>query len=288
MSKKKRPVKDPEGKAPAAKAAGEPVLEYLSIDLIDDPERPMRTDITEASVQELVLSMKQVGVIEPLIVRRKKGRYEVIAGHRRLFAARTAKLTIVPCFVREATDDQVEMLKIHENLYREDVKPSDEARHFNYLIQKKKVTPVQIAKLISKSPQYVTDRLAILSWPPFLREAMEAKDVTFSVAREFSRFEDEKQMLHAARYAKRSGMTTEMAKRWVVEFKSTQNPQTGQFTPPSDAPEKPNEVVYDTNCVYCRKGLRLIDAEVVYMHKHCLVEANAANIQNPTPQQPEA
>ena len=113
-------------------------FKLISTDLIDDPEQPMRSELTPASVEDLVMSIKQVGLIEPLIVKLVNDRYEVIAGHRRLYACKLGRIPEVPCHIRHANDEQKEMLKIHENLYREAIKPADEAKHFDYLIQKHK------------------------------------------------------------------------------------------------------------------------------------------------------
>ena len=280
MGAKAKQPSTPKGNRPKPKATVEPVFKSISLDLIDDPEQPLRTNMTEASVEDLVLSIKQVGIIEPLVVKPVKRRYEVIAGHRRLFAARLAKLVEVPCYVRHATVEETEMLKIHENLYRADISPADEALHFAHLIDKKGLTPVRIAQLISKSQGYVGDRLAILNYPDFLTEAMHKKEISFSVAREFARFDDEAQMRSAVYYARRGGMTQEMARKWVQDHKrSKEQPQSRE---PVEEPAngEPNQVEHQARCVYCRETLRLIDAEVVYMHGKCLNEANAQSIED--------
>lgn len=287
MAKKPKQVQTTVDEAVKKAGADAPEYQRLSTDLIDDPEQAMRTDLTPASVESLVLSIKQVGIIEPLVVKPVKGRFEVIAGHRRLFAARIAKVVVIPCLVREATIEQTEMLKIHENLYREDIKPVDEAKHFDHLITKQKMTPQKIAGLISKSQTYVMDRLGILSYPPFLREAMDNGEISFSVAREFSRFGDEKQMRNAVYYAKRSGMTHEMAKKWVKDWETSQNNPYSQNPTSSDDREGAKPIEHETTCIYCREGLRLIEAEVVYMHSHCLKKANAVEIKEPEPSEPQ-
>lgn len=255
----------------------------ISLDLIDDPEAPMRSDLTEASVEDLVLSIKQVGLIEPIIVKQVNGRYEVIAGHRRTFAARLAKLFVVPCYIRKANSEQTEMLKIHENLYRADIKPADEAKHFDFLIQKQKMTPTKIAQIIGKSESYVGDRLAILDYPPFLREAMDNGDISFSVAREFARFDDEKQMMQAVYYAKRSGMTQELARKWVLDHKRQREAPQVQSTSNGQYQDDEKPVEHTTHCVFCRQPLRLIEAQVVYMHDKCLSEVNMAMAVNEAP-----
>lgn len=249
-------------------------FQILSLDLIDDPEQPMRSDLTEASVEDLVLSIKQVGIIEPIVLKPMNGRYEVIAGHRRTFAARLAKLAEVPCYIRKANMEQTEMLKIHENLYREDIKPPDEAKHFSYLISKQKMTPIQIAKIISKSPTYVTDRLAILEYPDFLMQAMQQGEISFAVAKEFIKFSDVNQMRSAVYYAKRAGMTGELARKWVQDHARQQEQTQIQEHPTFNPDNGQQEIEHTATCVYCKEGLRLIEAEVVYMHSKCLAEVN--------------
>lgn len=255
----------------------EAVVEFgmLSVDLIDDPEAPMRSDMTPASVEDLVMSIKQVGIIEPLVVKAVNGRYEVIAGHRRLFSSRLAKLVEVPCYIRKANSEQTEMLKIHENLYRADIKPSDEAKHFQYLLEKQKMSPVKIAQLISKSPSYVADRLAILNYPDFLKEAMDSGEISFSVAREFARFDDLQQMSSAVYYAKRGGMTQEMARKWVQDYKRAQEQPALQENIVINEATGAQEIEHTTECIYCSEKDSLMNLEVAYIHTPCRQAATA-------------
>lgn len=284
MASKKKTPKKKEPVTQSAQAPNDSTYKMISLDLIDDPARPMRTDMTEASVEDLVLSIKQVGIIEPIIVKPKGRRYEVIAGHRRTFAANIAKLPMVPCFIKVASDDETEMLKIHENLYRESIKPADEAQHFDYLIQKQKMTPNKIAGLIGKSPSYVRDRLAILNYPDFLKEAMDKGQISFSVAREFARFDNVDQMRKAVYYAKRSGMTQELARKWVLEHKrAVEQPQITP-SPNQSGNGESAPVEHSTTCIFCKQSLRLLEAQVVYMHDHCLHEASAIEIPEPEAQ----
>lgn len=261
--------------------------QVIALDLIDDPEAPMRSDLTPASVEDLVMSIKQVGIIEPIIVKPNKGRFEVIAGHRRTFAARIAKLVDVPCYIRNASADETEMLKIHENLYRADIKPADEAKHFEYLIKKRNMSPSQIAQLIGKSLSYVTDRIDILSYPPFLLEAMNNGEISFSVAREFIKFDDDKQMMQAVYFAKRGGMTQEMARKWVNDHKRAK--ETPQILAAPNAAGMPESapVEHYTECIFCRAQLRLIEAQVVYMHRQCAQEALRITAEVPADSSPQ-
>ena len=252
----------------------------LSLDLIDDPEKPMRSDLTPESVQDLVMSIKQVGIIEPLVVKPKGGRFEVIAGHRRLVAAEIAGLVQVPCFIVDATKEQGELLKIHENLYRADVKPSDEAEHFKYLISYHKLSPVRLAKLINKSETYVSDRLGIFGYPPELKHALDSKEINFSVAKEFAKLDDLPKLREYLKYAVLNGITQSLARQWVQDFVRSKEPapEAKPFTPT----ENPATGIIEnlSTCVFCMKSINLREANVVYIHDDCLREANQ-RVDNP-------
>ena len=219
------------------------------------------------------MSIKQVGLIEPIVVKEKGGRFEVIAGHRRKYSCELAHIPEVPCYVVPANNEQTEMLKIHENLYRAEVKPSDEAEHYKYLIEKHKFTPIKVAQLIGRSPSYVSDRLAIFNYPPFLREAMDKKQVSFSVARELARIDDLSVMNQYVFYAIRNGLTSDGAHKWVEDYyRSKNSPQVTQESTYDE--EQQVEIVESIGqCVYCQNSVKLLEADVVYIHPACHQEA---------------
>ena len=246
----------------------------------------MRNNITQESVQELVMSIKQVGLIEPIVVKPRDDRYEVIAGHRRKFACEVAKIPQVACYVRYVGTDESEMMKIHENLYREDVKPSDEAKHFDNMIKHYKMSPIKIGQLIGKSESYVHDRLAIFNYPPFLKDAMDAGQISFSVAREFSRIDDVKQINTYVNYAIRSGMTTSTAQKWVQDFKRSKELPGVEQSSIYDAASGAQTLNQSAMCIYCREGVNLLEASVVYMHDQCVMEAQRPIQPQAEPPQP--
>ena len=149
-------------------------FKVLSLDLIDDPMRPIRSDLSPESVADLVISIRQVGIIEPLVVKPVNGRFEVIAGHRRLVAATICEIGLVPCYIVDADPQVAELLKIHENLFRQEISPADEAKFYDFLIQHHKLTPAKVAGMISKSQSYVFARLQILEYPEELPNALTA------------------------------------------------------------------------------------------------------------------
>lgn len=244
----------------------------LPLTLIDDPSRPMRSDLGRDNIEDLIRSIKQVGLIEPIIVKAVGERYEVIAGHRRTVASEYAGLAVVPCHVVDVTDEQAEMMKIHENLYRVDISPADEASHYAYLIDKQKLTPTRVAQLISRSVKYVTDRLDILYYERELREALDTGLINFSVAKEFNRIKDPSKLSQYLKYAVRGGMTQGVAKKWVDDLIRPATPVSqfqgdgldeNEYTQPQDQKSK---------CFYCMDDVKLLEAHVVYVHDKCVNE----------------
>jgi len=249
-----------------------PTINYkmLSLDIIDDPEKAMRTNITPQSVESLVISIRQVGLIEPLVVKPKNGRYEVIAGHRRKYACELANLVMVPCFISDASMEQTEMIKIHENLYREDVRPSDEALHFKYLIEHRKLSPVQIARLISKSENYVSERLAIFDYPQRLRDVLDSGQLSFSVCREFMRLNDEAKIIEYVHYAVRNGITQDAARKWVQDYKRSLEHKPIQQAVSYDPHTNQQTIESVAECFFCTTAVKLLEAVPVYVHPTCV------------------
>jgi ParB/RepB/Spo0J family partition protein len=285
MTQKKQQTKEPENQVVEKPAVPTPEFKLVTLDLIDDPEFAMRTDLTPESVEDLVLSIRQVGIIEPLVVKPRNDRFEIIAGHRRLTAAKIAKIPQAPCYVMHVGNEQTEMLKIHENLYRAEVRPSDEALHFKYLIEKMKMSPVRIAQFIGKSESYVSDRLAIFNYPPELRDALDKKQINFSVAREFARLDDVSKIKEYLYYALRNGITQEGARKWVQDYKRSQETPQVQENQYYDPGTGTQVVEHFTQCIYCNGELKLIEAHVAYLHGKCLDEATKPDTSDQTTQQ---
>lgn len=247
-------------------------VEYkiISLDLIDDPERPMRTDLTPESVSDLILSIKQMGIIEPIIVCPRGERYEVIAGHRRRYAAELAKLMEVPCHVHNIKDDQVEMMKIHENLYRKDVRPSDEAQHFAHILKKFKISSTKLAQMINKSDSYISQRMSIFDWEPELKDAMDTGQIPFAVAIELSKTGSRDKTIEYLRYAIQNGLTAAGARQWVKDYKlslETKPPETTQVYDPTGG-----VMIQKTYfpCIRCNDKKEIQDVTPVYICNPCL------------------
>ena len=130
--------------------------------LIEPSQTNPRKRFNQVSIDELAASIKEEGILEPLIVRpAKNAGYELVAGERRWRAAGVAGLRDVPCLVRNLTDGQVIKIQIHENLHREDVHPLDEAASYKFYMESLGMTMADLTLQVVKSPEYVHQRLKL-------------------------------------------------------------------------------------------------------------------------------
>lgn len=145
----------------------------IPIDLIDPSTLQPRFVFDDAKLDELARSITANGVVQPLLVRRKGARYELIAGERRWRAAQRAGLSRIPAVIRNVTDDKVLELALIENIQREDLNPIEEARAYKKLIETLGLTQETIAERVGRDRSYVTNYLRLLRLPDDLQELLQ-------------------------------------------------------------------------------------------------------------------
>jgi ParB family chromosome partitioning protein len=144
-------------------------VEKVTLDkIVPSPFQPRKT-FSEESLDELSQSIQQQGIIQPLIVRSVKGKYELIAGERRWRASQRAGLKELPVIVRQASDRDVLELALVENMQRADLNPIEEAEGFSLLVKDFKYTQEQVADRVGKSRAGVANALRLLSLPDLVR-----------------------------------------------------------------------------------------------------------------------
>ncbi len=135
---------------------------FVSINDIEPNHLQPRTRFDEDSLHELADSIKQYGIIEPLIVQKKEKRFEIVAGERRWRAARIAGLKEVPVVVREFSENEIFTIALIENLQREDLNPIEEAVAYQKLIQDLNLKQEEVAEKVSKSRTAITNSMRLL------------------------------------------------------------------------------------------------------------------------------
>ena len=161
----------------------ETIQMLLMSDIVKNPYQP-RIVFDESKLQELSDSIKENGVLQPIIVRKSPiiG-YEILAGERRFRASQLAGLTKIPAIIRELSDDEMMTLAILENLQRDDLTLLDEARSLQNLVTKQGLTHTQIAEKLGKSRPYVSNAIRILNLPEPILQLIEAQKISQGHAR---------------------------------------------------------------------------------------------------------
>ena len=158
-----------------------------------NPHQPRKT-FNEESLRELATSIKEYGVVQPVIVKKSIKGYELIAGERRCKASRLAGLTEVPAIVKEFTDQEMMEIALIENIQREDLNPIDEAIAYENIIKLNNMTQEEFARRFGKSRSYVTNMLGLLKLPNATKKLVEENKISMGHARALSKLSDEEQI----------------------------------------------------------------------------------------------
>ena len=147
-----------------------------------NPNQP-RTHFDESALAELAESIRENGVLQPLLVRKKGRNYEIIAGERRYQASKLAGLDEVPVIIKDVDDQKMMELALIENLQRSDLNPIEEAKGYQQLIKKSKMTQEALAKAVSKSRSSITNSLRLLDLPEEVQQFLFEGKMTAGHAR---------------------------------------------------------------------------------------------------------
>lgn len=166
----------------AAESGSEPEASLPIASIVTNPDQP-RKSFDETQLSELSDSIKQNGVLQPILVRKKGDMYEIVAGERRYQASKLAGLKEIPAIVRDIDDAEVFQLALIENLQRSDLTPIEEARGYRQLLDTKGLTQEGLAKILSKSRSAIANTLRLMDLPQEVQDMMEEGQITAGHAR---------------------------------------------------------------------------------------------------------
>src|ERR1041384_4585617 len=158
-------------------------LREIEIDLIRPGEQQPRSSFDEAKLQELAQSIRATGIIQPLLVRRRGGLFELVAGERRWRAAQMAGLARVPAIVRDIPDENLLELALIENIQRQELNAIEEANAYRRLIESLGLTQEEVAQRVGRDRTFITNYLRILKLPNEIQTLLEQEKLTFGHAR---------------------------------------------------------------------------------------------------------
>lgn len=190
------------------------------VDLLRPNRLQPRRQFAEAELEELAISIREQGILQPLLVRKSEPGYELIAGERRLRAARLAGLTQIPVVIKEVTDHQLLELSLVENIQREDLNPIEEADAYFQLITRFNLTQDQAAARVGKSRSAVANFLRLRQLPEQIKASIVAGTLSMGHARALLGAEQAAQQLAAWRTVIAKGLSVRETEELVRRVKT--------------------------------------------------------------------
>ncbi len=255
--------------------------EEIPLDAVEFAAGSLRSLCKPQKMEELRSSIKAKGVLVPVVVREEEKVFVVIAGTRRVMAARAAGLTHIPAIIVSRDAEWATWATVAENRLREPVNAIDEGRYCAEKMEQMGLNQKELAEVLHVSESWVQQRLRILGWPDEVKAGLVQGQIEFAVGRELAGIKDEASRQVAVHQAVVSGCTA----RQAVEWRKAATEQTGMqeqlgvngaFVVPEEVPESSAKV-----CDFCGQDLSGEGYEVLTVCKVCLRVVRNALAANP-------
>jgi ParB family chromosome partitioning protein len=234
--------------------SGNMTREYREIELdqVKDAWWTVKREFEDSGYGELLASVRANGVLVPVLVADAGEGYYLVAGSRRVRAARECGLVRVPAVILGGGDTDYAWASITENVIRAELNPLDLARALRLVLDTVGVSQEALAARLGKSASWVTQRLGVLSWPPDVKEALGAGRIEFSVGRELSGIQDGSERSTCLAQAISSGCTARQAAEWKRQAEERRAPELPHPSPVKDTLASHFPVIAGAVCLLCR------------------------------------
>jgi len=227
MTKVKRPALGKGIGALLSSAAQEGGKKYFlcPIEELEPHQQQPRKTFNDAKMAELVASIKEKGIIQPLVVRQQGDHYQIIAGERRWRAAQKAGLDQVPVVIQDVSEDSALELALIENIQREDLNPLEEASAYRYLMDSFDLLQEEVAKRVGKERSTIANSLRLLRLPDKIKQDLESGQLSMGHARALLSLEEDEDIVEAGKEViakKLSVRETEKLVKKIKSFSETQ------------------------------------------------------------------
>lgn len=216
-----------------------------------NPQQP-RTSFSESALNDLAESIKQHGIIQPLVVTKKGDRFELIAGERRLRSSKILGLTEVPVIVREEKEQKKLEIALIENLQRENLNPLETARAYQRLINEFNITQEEAAKKVGKARSSIANALRLLSLPLLIQEALAGGKISEAHAKYLLGLDDAEKQLNIFKKILRNNLTVSETDKEIKRIGGTKSAKIKDYS--DKAKEEELHEYFSTKVEIKRKG----------------------------------
>ncbi len=229
-------------------------IDNISVDLIVKNKNQPRSKFDKKSLKELAESIKEKGVLQPILVRAQGEKYEIIAGERRFLAAKMANLEYIPAIVKELGDEESAEIALIENLQRENLNPVEEALAYKGLMDKFGYTQETLAKKVGKERTTISNTIRLLSLPDEIIEMLKNGDLSAGHARAILSLSDNSSRLEMAKKIKSKKMSVRDAEKAAKKENGTDSNNLHKYE------EKLRKILNDSKVkIALKKGMGKIE-----------------------------
>ena len=196
-------------------------IQLIKMEMIDRPQKIAREIIDPEKVRELAESIRESGLLQPILIRPSNGRFEIVAGDRRYLAHKLIDRKEIKAIVRELDDHQTAIIRAIENLQRVDLTPSEEARAYLMLKEEGGLSPHQIAKKTGRSHVTIDRYLKFAKCPEEVRRAVDRKEVSLNSLEILMEIDDPEAFNYHFKMAAADGISATTARLWVDDYLKT-------------------------------------------------------------------
>ncbi len=252
-------------------------------------EHEQRLDMQDPGVSELAASIRRIGIISPLVVVNDGDDVLLIAGHRRLMAARLAGLSVVPCFVRASEKGVDEEVTFAENFFRKDLSPVELACAIKDCMQGGMLTVKELAAGFHRTENWVLSMIELADWPADILEAIHTEKISVGAARNLVEVHDNEYRKFLLRQAVDGGASAKATAGWLQQWRSVQTPQEQNQAEPVAAGSVPVPMVPQAPCLCCAQLFPVNEMSHVPLCIACIqilrVAGVSGGVQSMTPMQ---
>lgn len=253
-------------------------ITYLNIDLlIPNPDQP-RKNFDEKALNELSLSIKEYGILNPILVRKKDNLYEIIAGERRYKAAKMVGLKDVPVIIKNVDDNKMSEIAITENIQRENITPIEEAKSYKEILEKKNITERELSAMIGKSQPFIANKIRLLKLPFEIQDALINKKISEKHARTLLTINNrEKQIEMLEMIINKKLSVKDLEEIIKKEEKESDNMNNGNFFPNFNT--QPNTISLNSMNMQTMNNNQINSTENIIPNQNTIIP-NTPNIEN--------
>ena len=227
----------------------------IKLDTINDPAFQPRDALLVEGIEALANSIAEIGLINPIVVRKAEKGYELIAGTRRCHAFQMLGRDTIPAKVVENDTREATLLQFSENFHRQDLNPIQQAHILSFMLQELNYSMLEITKITNRSKDWVSKQLTLLDLPDEAQEAVAQGKLSPSVAQELRLIPDKKLQSDYINYAIQGGCTEKAARDWTRQARATIAARDMRIAQREQNPEETEEEIYQPpplrTCALC-------------------------------------